>query len=70
MMQSFLTFLYTFLAAIAVMVLGWAIQIQPKISVLEQKQVDIKELLLVMMGSIDKRLERIERGLNGHLPKE
>lgn len=65
-----LTFLYTFGAAVATSVLGWGIMIEPRIQVQKQAQIDLKELILSKLESIDGRLNRIEKSYNGHLFKD
>jgi hypothetical protein len=54
-------------AALSVGVLGWAVGIEPRIRVQKQEVIDLKELINVQLVNIDKRLERIERSLNGAL---
>lgn len=54
------------LASTAVVTLvGWAINTNADIKVVKQKQVDQDKLVEVQLGSIDNRLDRIERALNG-----
>lgn len=54
-------------AALALGVLGWAVGIEPRIQVQATKLTDLKELILDKLTSMDKRLERIERAMNGAL---
>lgn len=51
-------------------VFGWTIQLGNRVSVLEQQHVDLKELIEAKFSGLDKRLERIEHSLNGHLVRE
>jgi len=62
-------YIYTLIASTLIAVIGWAFGIEPRLKVLDQKHVDLKELLNVQLVSIDKRLERIENSLNGALHK-
>lgn len=45
----------------------WGVSQSGRISVLEQRQADMKELIEVKLENIDKRLQRIEVALNGAL---
>lgn len=50
--------------------LGWTFQLNSRVSVLEQQHIDLKELINTRFDNSDSRLDRIERGMNGKLPKE
>jgi hypothetical protein len=63
-------FLATFLASVGVGILGWAVMIEPRIRVMQTEHKDLKELIEWRLNSIDNRLERIERNLNGSLRRE
>jgi len=55
----------TFLA-----VIGWTIQLGTRVSVTESKYEDLLVLIDSKFEDLDKRLERIERAMNGYLKKE
>ncbi len=54
-----------FFAMLGVMIIGWAVGIEPRLQVQKSQMKDLKELLQVQLTNIDKRLERIERNTNG-----
>lgn len=56
-----------FLAAQATGAAVWIITLGNRVSLAEQRHVDLKELILTQLVAIDARLSRIERGMNGHL---
>lgn len=51
-------------------VFGWVIQLGTRISVIEAQHTDLKELIEREFKGLDKRLDRIERSLNGHLVRD
>ena len=63
-MQSVIEFVMG--TAIVAMV-GWIFNTNTKIAVQDKALVDQKELTNVKLESIDQRLARIERALNGYL---
>lgn len=46
---------------------GWVNNIQSRVNVLEQQHDDLKELINTRFDDISRRLDRVERSLNGHL---
>lgn len=50
--------------------IGWAVQISSRISTIETKHPSLIELIETRFDAVDQRLDRIERGMNGHLPKD
>jgi Tfp pilus assembly protein PilO len=66
-----LTVILSFFGTSIVGALGWAFHINSKVDVQkalqEQKHTDLKELINIRFDSSDKRLERIEKSLNGRL---
>jgi len=69
----------TFAASLAMGVVCWAFGIEPRLQRQDQKFIDyqtlqderwnsIKVLINTRHDATDKRLDRIERGMNGHLP--
>ena len=70
-------FLFTLVSALVIWIFAWANRLQTQISsvsgradIIEQKHIDLKELLNTRFDSVDQRLGRIERSLNGNLRKE
>ena len=51
-------------------VIGWAFQLNSRVSVLEQQHVDLKELITEKFDAVTDRLERIEDALNGALKRK
>lgn len=47
----------------------WGVNQKARIDVLEQAGGDMKELVQVQLASIDQRLSRIEKALNGSLKR-
>lgn len=66
-MTTLLTFLPPFAAACLVGVVGWAIGINPRLSVIETRHADLKELIGSQLAETNRRLTRIETALNGAL---
>lgn len=60
----------TFLVTTTTVVVGaiaWAVRLESKIQLSDQKHTDLKELIESKLDSIADRLERIERAMNGAL---
>lgn len=51
-------------------VVGWALHLSTRVSVLETQSEGLKELLEVKFDEVNRRLGRIERAMNGHLGVE
>lgn len=45
----------------------WLIRLEGRVNMNKQGAVDLKELISIQLSNIDKRLDRIERSLNGKL---
>lgn len=76
-MQTLLNYIYSVASALTVGVLGWAVNMNSRISVVEdnvakqpKKDDDLKEFIKDLMDAkfngLDRRLERIENNGNGH----
>lgn len=63
-------FVYTITASTFIAILGWGLGIEPRIQVLKVKQEDLKELIINKFDDQSKRLDRIERALNGALRRD
>ena len=59
-----------FLVASVFGITFWGLNQAGRISVLEQKHADLRELLDSKFGEVCRRLERIEDALNGFLHKD
>ncbi len=46
---------------------GWAVQLSGRVSSLETENEGLKELIVEKFNGVYQRLDRIERGMNGHL---
>jgi len=46
---------------------GWAFHMNSRVSVIETKYDGLEDLLNVHFVEVNRRLARIERGMNGHL---
>lgn len=46
---------------------GWAIHISNRVAIVETQKQDLVTLVESRFDDVDRRLERIERGMNGHL---
>ncbi len=53
------------ICAVLVPTIGWAANTHSRVNVIDQKTMDQEKLLIAQLGSIDGRLDRIERALNG-----
>lgn len=51
-------------------VFGWTVQLGNRVSVIETQHADLKELIEREFKGLDKRLDRIERSLNGNLVRD
>lgn len=49
---------------------AWIVQLSNRVTKIETKQEDLPELIEALIDSVNTRLDRIERSLNGHLIKE
>ena len=59
--------LVTVIGVVVTGLVGWGSKLQSDVKVQDQKITDIKELVNVKLESIDQRLGRIERALNGRI---
>lgn len=66
-MAAIVTTLCIFVFGQVVTGLVWALRLEGKVNVADQRGIDLKELIVVQLDSIDKRLSRIERSMNGKL---
>lgn len=73
-MQAFLNYFNTFVSMAILGVIGWALnlnsefkELDGRVNLLDQKHVDLKELINSRFDSTDQRLARIERAMNGSL---
>ena len=48
-------------------VFGWTIQLGNRVTTIEAQHLGLKELITEKFAEVNRRLERIERGMNGHL---
>lgn len=48
-------------------VIGWTVQLGSRVSVLESRHVDLMTLINTQFREVNRRLDRIERAMNGHL---
>lgn len=48
-------------------VFGWVFQLGSRVSILETQQPDLKELINTQFEDVNRRLDRIERAMNGQL---
>lgn len=55
------------LSATGLGVIGWAIHLGSRVAVLEANEQSLKELIETRFDDVERRLERIELSLNGHL---
>ena len=55
----------TFFGTLSVGVVVWAFRLESRVNVLDQKHIDLRELINTRFDNSDKRLERIEKALNG-----
>lgn len=62
--------IYYYLATSLVGVIVWAIRLEGRVNTSDQKHSDLKELINAKFEGLDKRLERMERILNGSTYKE
>ena len=64
-----LEYLYNFISACTVGIIGWSFHTSNRITRLEQSQMDLKEyikdLFTQRFDSVDTRFERLEKQLNG-----
>lgn len=54
-----------FLGTVLIAVIGWAIRLESKVNVQDQKFDDLKELIEAKFDMIAQRLGRIETAMNG-----
>ena len=54
------TTLWTVVASGAIMILGWMFGIEPRLRVMDQKHIALKELIDSKLDDMKDRLERIE----------
>jgi len=47
-------------------VFGWTVQLGNRVSVIETQQASLKELIETKFEEVNRRLDRIERGMNGY----
>lgn len=59
--------LFSGLVTISIAVLGWAFHTTSSISVLNQKDADITTLINSKFDEVNRRLERMEKAMNGML---
>ena len=48
-------------------VFGWTIQLGNRVTAVETQQAGLKELINQRFDEVNRRLARIEKGMNGHL---
>lgn len=48
-------------------VFGWTIQLGNRVTAIETQQTGLRELINERFSEVNRRLDRIERGMNGHL---
>lgn len=48
-------------------IFGWAVQLGSRVTRLETQQPDLKELINTQFEDVSRRLDRIERAMNGSL---
>lgn len=58
------------LGALTLGVFAWAFNINNRVTVLETKDDSLKELITIQFEAVKSRLDRIERGMNGRLPRD
>jgi hypothetical protein len=51
-------------------VVVWAFRLEGRINTNEQRHLDLKELINTRFDALDRRLERVERTLNGKLVRD
>lgn len=61
---------YIWLATTVFGVLVWAIRLEGRVNMSDQKDLALKELIDSKFDAINDRLDRIDRSLNGHLRKD
>ncbi len=61
-----ITGLLSAVSTLVVAILGWAVRTEQRMSVLETRLPDLREILDTRLEAIEARLARIERSLNGH----
>jgi hypothetical protein len=66
-MDSVLISVSMFVVAQVVGGLIWALRLEGKVNLQEQRSTDLKELINERFDHTDERLSRIERSLNGYL---
>lgn len=62
--------LYIYITSVIIGALIWSVRLEGRITTGDQKTADVKELIGSQLLDISRRLDRIERGMNGHLPRE
>lgn len=65
-----LDILLGFISTAILAIVGWIFHTNSKVNVTDQKYEDLKELIKALFTGLDKRLERMERSLNGSLYRE
>lgn len=61
--------LYIYVTSVIIAGIVWGVRLEGKVNIGDRAVVDLKELLIFKLDSIDKRLDRIEKSYNGHLFK-
>lgn len=51
----------------AILGMTWGLRLEGKVNVIDQKYLDLKELINSRFDETDRRLERIEKAFNGSL---
>lgn len=62
-----LDWIYKILIPAVIAIIGWAIRLESRVSVQDQKHLALKELIESRFDETSDRLDRIERVLNGAL---
>lgn len=69
-MTTFLGFLLSLLSAGLIGAAGFIFSISNRVTKVETKQEDLPTLINTKFEEVNRRLGRIERGMNGHLREE
>ena len=48
-------------------IIAWALRLEGRVNTADQRHLDLKELINTRFDSVDDRLDRVERSINGHL---
>lgn len=66
-MSDYIKYLLSVLGMSILAIFGWGFNLSNRVTAIEQKQMDIPDLLDAKFDSVNFRLERIERALNGYM---